>query len=35
MTDLHLRVEDVESYLAVKGQLADDLFPQHLNGMAG
>lgn len=35
MTDLHLHVEEAASYLAVKGQLADDPFPQHLNGMAG
>lgn len=27
MTDSHWRVEDVEFYLAVKGQLEDDSFP--------
>ncbi len=35
MTDLHWRVEDAESYLVVKDQLADELFPKHLNIITG
>ncbi|MFC0413889.1 DUF2691 family protein [Cytobacillus solani] len=35
MSKLNWHVENVESYLVVKDQLADELFPQQLNGMAG
>ncbi|MGN7403539.1 DUF2691 family protein [Cytobacillus praedii] len=35
MTELHWRVEDVESYLVEKDQLTDELFPKQLNGIAG